>query len=98
MIDRTQVQVLGSDPSVLTFPRTARLDAFGLVPGTMAIRTSGTENWPEVDGTLSRDAQGGTDQSRTPCDANHASPLSSLPVYGGRSHDFYAGSGIGRLY
>lgn len=59
-IDLSQVTVVGSDPSALTFPRTARLESIGIVPGRMSIRTSGTDNWPGTDGTMDRDAQGGT--------------------------------------
>ena len=44
----SQVRVVGSSPAVLGFPATATFDAFGLVPGSMTIRTSGTGHWPAV--------------------------------------------------
>lgn len=42
------VQVVGSDPAILTLKPTATFESFSLVPGTMTIRTSGTEAWPAV--------------------------------------------------
>lgn len=44
----SQVTVVGSSAAVLGFPATATFDSFGLVPGTMTIRTSGTAAWPAV--------------------------------------------------
>ena len=41
----SQVKVVGSSATVLGFPATAQFDSFGLVPGTMTIRTSGTAHW-----------------------------------------------------
>jgi len=42
------VRVFESDAAVLQFPVTARLTSFGLRPGAMSIRSSGTEHWPMV--------------------------------------------------
>ena len=49
MIDLASVSVLGSNPDCLKFARTARFESFGLVPGAMSIRTTGTAGWPAVD-------------------------------------------------
>lgn len=64
-IPLSQVKVVGSDPAVLNFPRKhddrdISLNSFGIVPGTMSIRTSNTDHWPGIDGTMDRDSQAGT--------------------------------------
>lgn len=61
MIDLSQVRVLGGPPDPLFFPKTARLDSFGVVPGTMFLRTSGQTQWPPVD----IDGNGTLDQAAT---------------------------------
>lgn len=48
MIDLSQVRVLNGGREPLDFPPAARLDAFGVVPGTMYLRTTGTAGWPSV--------------------------------------------------
>jgi hypothetical protein len=47
-IDLNKVKVEGSDPACLAFPVQASFDAFGLVPGSMTVRTTGTAHWPAV--------------------------------------------------
>lgn len=60
MIDLSTVVVVGGTPNALTLKPTARLEHFGLEPGRMSIRTSGTDGWPVVDGPQGRDGQAGT--------------------------------------
>lgn len=47
-IPLNRVQVLGSNPAALSFPVTARLESFGVVPNRMTIRSTGTSAWPPV--------------------------------------------------
>lgn len=48
-IDLSAVQVHASQAACLQFPVTATLNSFSLVPGTMTLRSTGTEGWPDVD-------------------------------------------------
>lgn len=44
----TDPRVVAADPNILAFPASARIESFGIVPGRMAIQTSGADGWVPV--------------------------------------------------